>query len=156
MPRSGAHIHDNLFNPLADSMTPFVVVIPARYASTRFPGKALADLDGKPMVAHVIDRARDSGADEVIVATDDKRIAQAVSACGCAVAMTRGDHATGTDRIAEVVTQRGWSDETIVVNAQGDEPLMPPEMIRGVANTLQEHVDASIATTCHPISTAAE
>lgn len=132
-------------------MTSFVVVIPARFASSRFPGKPLAELNGKPMVAHVIDRARESGADEVIVATDDKRIADAVSASTCSVAMTRPDHATGTDRIAEVVTQRGWSDDTIVVNVQGDEPLMPPDLIHAVANTLETRLDAAIATACHPI-----
>ncbi|HUU74037.1 MAG TPA: 3-deoxy-manno-octulosonate cytidylyltransferase [Burkholderiales bacterium] len=137
-------------------MPSFVVVIPARYASTRFPGKPLAELDGKPMVAHVVDRARESGALEVVVATDDSRIANAVSACDCAVAMTRTDHATGTDRIAEVVTQRGWNDDVIVVNAQGDEPLLPPALIRNVAGTLEEHTDAAIATTCHPIDNAAE
>jgi 3-deoxy-manno-octulosonate cytidylyltransferase (CMP-KDO synthetase) len=142
--------------PAADSMTSFVVVIPARYASTRFPGKPLAELDGKPMVAHVVDRAHESGADEVIVATDDERIADAVSASGCAVAMTRTDHASGTDRIAEVVKQRGWNDDTIVVNAQGDEPLMPPEIISAVASKLDECLDAAIATVCHPISEVVE
>jgi 3-deoxy-manno-octulosonate cytidylyltransferase (CMP-KDO synthetase) len=108
------------------------------------------------MVAHVVDRARESGADEVIVATDDQRIADAVAVCGCALAMTRTDHATGTDRIAEVVAQRGWDDDVIVVNAQGDEPLLPPALIRNVASTLQAHPDAAIATACHPISEAAE
>ena len=137
-------------------MTSFVVVIPARYASTRFPGKPLAELDGKPMVAHVVDRARESGAAEVVVATDDSRIAEAVSECECAVAMTRADHATGTDRIAEVVTQRHWNDDVIVVNAQGDEPLLPPALIRAVADTLDKHPDAAIATACHPIGSTAE
>jgi 3-deoxy-manno-octulosonate cytidylyltransferase (CMP-KDO synthetase) len=137
-------------------MTSFVVVIPARYASTRFPGKALAELDGKPMVAHVIDRARESGADDVIVATDDERIAAAVAACGCTVAMTRADHATGTDRIAEVVNQHGWPDDTIIVNAQGDEPLLPPDLISGVATALEQSAQAAIATACHPISDVAE
>ncbi len=137
-------------------MTSFVVVIPARYASTRFPGKPMADLDGKPMVAHVVDRARESGADEVVVATDDQRIADAVSSCGCAVAMTRADHTTGTDRIAEVVEQRGWGDDSIVVNAQGDEPLMPPALIRAVADKLDECPQAAIATACHPITAADE
>ena len=137
-------------------MTSFVVVIPARYASTRFPGKPLAELDGKPMVAHVVDRARESGAEEVIVATDDERIADAVRSSGCTVAMTRADHATGTDRIAEVVKQRGWNDDTIVINAQGDEPLMPPEMISAVANKLDQFPDAAIATACHAIHEAAE
>jgi len=137
-------------------MTPFVVVVPARYASIRFPGKPLVEIDGKPMVVHVVDRARESGAAEVVVATDDERIASAVSAYDCPVAMTRDDHATGTDRIAEVVAQRGWKDETIVVNAQGDEPLLPPSLIRTVAHTLQEHSDASVATACHPIEEIAE
>ncbi len=137
-------------------MTSFVVVIPARYASTRFPGKPLAELHGKPMVAHVIDRARESGADEVVVATDDRRIAEAASTCGCAVAMTHAGHATGTDRIAEVVAQRGWNDDVIVVNAQGDEPLLPPALIRDVAGTLEAHPEAAIATACHPIVDVAE
>ncbi len=137
-------------------MTPFVVVIPARYASTRFPGKPLVELNGKPMVAHVVDRARESGATQVVVATDDARIASAVSAHDCQVAMTRDDHATGTDRIAEVAAQCGWDNDTIVVNAQGDEPLLPPSMIRTVAETLQKHDDASIATACHPINNIAE
>jgi len=137
-------------------MTSFVVVIPARFASTRFPGKPLAQLDGKPMVAHVVDRAHESGADEVIVATDDRRIADAVAGCKCVVAMTRTDHATGTDRIAEVVAQRGWHDDTIVVNAQGDEPLLPPALVRSVATALEECPQAAIATACHPISDVAE
>ncbi len=137
-------------------MTSFVVVIPARYASRRFPGKPLAELDGKPMVAHVVDRAVESGADEVIVATDDKRIADAVADCHCTVAMTGTGHATGTDRIAEVVKQLGWHDDTIVVNAQGDEPLMPPDMISAVASKLDHCPDAAIATACHPISEVTE
>jgi 3-deoxy-manno-octulosonate cytidylyltransferase (CMP-KDO synthetase) len=137
-------------------MTSFVVVIPARYASTRFPGKALAQLHGKSMVAHVVDRARESGAAEVIVATDDQRIADAVAGCDCAVAMTRTDHASGTDRIAEVTTQRGWSDDTIVVNAQGDEPLLPAALIGDVAAMLEKRPLAAIATACHPITDTAE
>ena len=137
-------------------MTPFVVVIPARYASTRFPGKPLAELDGSPMVAHVVERARESGAREVVVATDDARIADAVANRQCTVAMTRADHPTGTDRIAEVVTQRGWGDDVIVVNAQGDEPLLPPDLIREVAASLEQHRDAAIATACHAIADVAE
>jgi len=137
-------------------MTPFVVVIPARYASSRFPGKPLVEINGKPMVVHVVDRARESGATEVIVATDDERIAKAASAHDCTVSMTRNDHATGTDRIAEVADQRGWTDDTIVVNAQGDEPLLPPSMIRTVAQGLQQHDGASISTACHPIRDIAE
>jgi 3-deoxy-manno-octulosonate cytidylyltransferase (CMP-KDO synthetase) len=144
------------YTALGESMTSFVVVIPARYASTRFPGKPLVEINGKPMVAHVVDRAQESGAAEVIVATDDKRIAEAALVHGCVVAMTRDDHATGTDRIAEVVAQRGWDDDTIVVNAQGDEPLLPGSMIRTVAQSLEQHDGASIATACHPIRDIAE
>jgi len=97
----------------------FVVVIPARYASSRLPGKALAEIAGKPMVVHVADRARESGAAEVIVATDDGRILDAVGRHGHAAMMTRAEHASGTDRIAEVAVQRGWSGQQIIVNVQG-------------------------------------
>ncbi|MEX0957656.1 MAG: 3-deoxy-manno-octulosonate cytidylyltransferase [Burkholderiales bacterium] len=134
----------------------FTVVIPARYASTRLPGKALADIAGKPMVVHVCDRARESGASDVIVATDDERIAAAVATHGYPFAMTRADHASGTDRIAEVARQRSWKDDDIVVNVQGDEPRLPPQLIRAVAEQLEDHPDAAIATACHPIRDAAE
>lgn len=134
----------------------FTVVIPARYASTRLPGKALADIAGRPMVVHVCDRAKESGASDVIVATDDERIAAAVAAHGYAFAMTRADHASGTDRIAEVVQQRGWPDEAIVVNVQGDEPRLPPQLIRSVAERLETENEAAIATACHPIRDAQE
>ncbi|MGQ0580061.1 MAG: 3-deoxy-manno-octulosonate cytidylyltransferase [Betaproteobacteria bacterium] len=134
----------------------FVVVIPARYASSRLPGKALADIAGKPMVVHVADRARESGAAEVIVATDDGRILDAVGRHGHRAMMTRADHASGTDRIAEVAFQRGWHGQQIVVNAQGDEPRIAPALIRTVAQQLAGHDDAAIATACHPIHEAAE
>ena len=134
----------------------FVVVIPARYASSRLPGKPLADLGGKPMVVHVADRGRESGADEVIVATDDERIRDAAVKHGHAALMTRADHASGTDRIAEVAAARGWDDERIVVNVQGDEPRIPARLIRAVAQQLADHADADIATACHPIHDAAE
>lgn len=137
-------------------MVTFTVVIPARYASTRLPGKALADIAGKPMVVHVCDRAKESGAGDVIVATDDERIAAAVAAHGYAFALTRADHASGTDRIAEVAQQRGWQDDDIVVNVQGDEPRLPPNLIRAVAEQLDDHADAAIATACHPIRDAQE
>ena len=137
-------------------MVAFTVVIPARYASTRLPGKALADIAGKPMVVHVCDRAKESGASDVIVATDDERIAAAVAAHGYAFALTRADHASGTDRIAEVARQRGWPDDDIVVNVQGDEPRLPPKLIRAVAEQLGDHADAAIATACHPIRDAQE
>jgi 3-deoxy-manno-octulosonate cytidylyltransferase (CMP-KDO synthetase) len=134
----------------------FTLVIPARYASSRLPGKALADIAGKPMVVHVADRARESGAAEVIVATDDHRIVDAVERHGHAALMTRADHASGTDRIAEVAVARGWSDDRIVVNVQGDEPRIPATLIRSVAQQLEAHRDAAIATACHPIHDAGE
>lgn len=137
-------------------MPDFVVVIPARYASSRLPGKALADIAGKPMVVHVADRARESGAAEVIVATDDRRILDAVGRHGHSALMTRADHASGTDRIAEVAAQRRWPGQQIVVNVQGDEPRIAPALIRAVAEQLAGHGDAAIATVCHPIHDAAE
>jgi 3-deoxy-manno-octulosonate cytidylyltransferase (CMP-KDO synthetase) len=137
-------------------MTSFHVVIPARFASSRFPGKPLVEIGGKPMIAHVADRARESGAQRVIVATDDTRIADAAREWQCDVAMTRADHATGTDRISEVVSQLHWDDDAIVINAQGDEPLLPPRLIVDVATALASHADASIATACHPIDDIAE
>lgn len=137
-------------------MISFVVVIPARYASTRLPGKPLADIAGKPMVVHVAERARASGAREVIVATDDARVRDAVERHGHIAVMTGAEHATGTDRVAEVVEARGWRDEEIVVNAQGDEPRVPPVLIRTVATQLSAHAEAAIATACHPIRDARE
>ena len=134
----------------------FVVVIPARYASSRLPGKPLADIGGKPMVVHVADRARESGAQEIIVATDDTRIQEAVTRHGYEAMMTRQDHASGTDRIAEVAAARGWGDDRIVVNVQGDEPRIPASLIRSVAQELDGHADAAIATACHRIHAAAE
>jgi 3-deoxy-manno-octulosonate cytidylyltransferase (CMP-KDO synthetase) len=134
----------------------FVVVIPARYASSRLPGKPLADIAGKPMVVHVADRARESGAQEVIVATDDHRIQQAVAQHGHTALMTRPDHASGTDRVAEIAVTREWPDDLIVVNVQGDEPRIPALLVRSVAAQLLEHRDAAIATVCHRIHSAAE
>ncbi|WP_405220750.1 3-deoxy-manno-octulosonate cytidylyltransferase [Lentisalinibacter sediminis] len=124
---------------------PFHVVIPARYASERLPGKALADIAGRPMIHHVWERARESGAESVIVATDSDRVLKAAQAFGAEAVLTREDHASGTDRIAEVARSRGWSDETIVVNLQGDEPLMPPALIGRAASLLAEG-GADIAT----------
>ncbi len=133
----------------------FLVVIPARYASSRLHGKPLADIAGKPMVVHVAERARASGATAVWVATDNQNVFDAVKRHGHQVMMTRADHASGTDRIAEAAEQLGLADGEIVVNVQGDEPLIAPELIREVANTLAEHSEASIATACHPITDAA-
>jgi 3-deoxy-manno-octulosonate cytidylyltransferase (CMP-KDO synthetase) len=124
----------------------FTVVIPARYASSRFPGKPLADIGGKPMVVRVAERAAKSGASQVIVATDDARIATAVDDYGYQVVMTRGDHESGTDRIAEVAAKLRLAAQHIVVNVQGDEPLIAPALIRRVAENLAAHRDAAIAT----------
>jgi 3-deoxy-manno-octulosonate cytidylyltransferase (CMP-KDO synthetase) len=124
----------------------FKVVIPARYASTRLPGKPLLDIAGKPMIAHVCARAQEAGAEEIIVATDDKRIFQTVSDLGIKVMMTRPDHQSGTERIAEVAQECGWSSNEIIVNLQGDEPLIPPATIREVAFALAGQKQAGIAT----------
>ena len=137
-------------------MTRFAALIPARFASTRFPGKPLADLGGKPMVVRVCERARESGADPVCVATDDARIADAVRKHGFDARMTRAGHASGTERIAEAAAQLGLADEAIVVNVQGDEPLIAPQLIARVAAALEANPQASVATACHPIHDAAE
>jgi 3-deoxy-manno-octulosonate cytidylyltransferase (CMP-KDO synthetase) len=130
----------------------FTVVIPARYASTRFPGKPLADLGGKPMVVRVCERAAQSGASAVHVATDDERISTAVKKHGFKVVMTRAEHASGTDRLAEAAAQLRLGDEQVVVNVQGDEPLIEPALIRKVADRLGT---ADMATACHAIHDAA-
>lgn len=132
----------------------FTVVIPARYASSRFPGKPLADIGGKPMVVQVAARAAKSGAARVVVATDDKRIAAAAEAHGYEAMMTRPDHATGTDRIAEVARKLRLPANAIVVNVQGDEPLIAPALIRRVAANLASHRAASIATAACRIDSA--
>ncbi|MGJ0491558.1 3-deoxy-manno-octulosonate cytidylyltransferase [Methylobacter sp.] len=133
-------------------MTPaFYVVIPARYASTRLPGKPLLDIAGKPMVAWVAERAKKSGAQQVVVATDDARILEAVQQHGHHVVMTKVDHASGTDRIAEVTQHEGWPDDAIIVNVQGDEPLIEGSLIIEVATKLAESKEAVMATACHAI-----
>jgi 3-deoxy-manno-octulosonate cytidylyltransferase (CMP-KDO synthetase) len=136
--------------------TPFTVLIPARYASTRLPGKPLVDIAGKPMVVRVAERARASGAGRVVVATDDIRVRDAVVAHAIDACMTRADHATGTDRLAETAQQLGLADDAIVVNVQGDEPLLDPALIRGMAALLAARPHAAIATACHPIDDVAE
>src|SRR3989440_9870098 len=135
---------------------PFPAIIPARFASSRFPGKALADIGGKPMVVRVAERARDSGARDVYVATDHGDIAAAVERYGHQAVMTRGDHATGTDRIAEVVERLGLAADSLVVNVQGDEPMIEPGLIRAVATLLEDTPEAAMATACHPIRDARE
>jgi len=133
----------------------FKVVIPARYASTRLPAKPLLDLGGKPMVVRVAERARLSGAEEIWVATDHPEVRAVAEAHEVAALMTRSDHPTGTDRLAEVVEQRGWSGDTIIVNVQGDEPLIEPEIIVQTARQLAAS-GADIATVAHPIVDAAD
>lgn len=123
----------------------FTVIIPARYQSTRLPGKPLADIGGKPMVQWVYEQACKSGADKVIVATDDQRVFDAVQAFGGEVCMTRSDHQSGTERLAEVVEKYNLADDHIVVNVQGDEPLIPDTIIRQVADNLA-HKNAPMAT----------
>lgn len=137
----------------------FKVVIPARYASTRLPSKPLVDINGKPMVQWVVDAACQSQADEVLVATDDVRIAERVSNprnSQSIVAMTRGDHISGTDRIAEVALQKQWSADTIVVNVQGDEPQMPPQLINQVAQLLIDNPRVDLSTLSTPINSLEE
>lgn len=135
-------------------MTAFRVVIPARYASTRLPGKPLADIHGKPMIVRVVERARLAGARSVCVATDHAAVFEAVSACGAEVLMTRPDHASGTDRLAEVVDSLGWADDEIVVNVQGDEPLIEPALIAAVAQALDDAPQAAVATAAHALTHA--
>ncbi|HET6801223.1 MAG: 3-deoxy-manno-octulosonate cytidylyltransferase [Betaproteobacteria bacterium] len=134
----------------------FIVLIPARYASSRLPGKPLADLGGRPMVVRVAERARESGATRVVIATDDVRIAEAARAHGVDVVLTRAEHATGTDRLAEAASLLALEDDDIVVNVQGDEPLLDGALIRRVAALLAERPDAALATACHPIDDADE
>ena len=134
----------------------FTVIIPARHASTRLPGKPLADIAGKPMVVRVAERAMQSGAARVVVATDDERVRAAVASFGVTACMTRDDHPTGTDRLAEAAMSLALADHEIVVNVQGDEPLLEPALMRRMAALLASREDASMATACHPIADAAE
>lgn len=131
----------------------FIVAIPARYGASRLPGKPLRLIAGEPMVVHVARRALAAGASGVVVATDDERIAQALAGQDLQVCMTRADHASGTDRLAECAEQLGWTDEQIVVNLQGDEPFAPPEGIRAVADVLASGT-AEMATLAEPIEDA--
>src|SRR5262245_61653239 len=134
----------------------FSVIIPARYASTRLPGKPLADIAGKPMVVRVAERARMSGAAEVIVATDHEGVAEAAARHGHEVVMTRRDHASGTDRLAEVAARKRYPAGHVVVNVQGDEPLIDSRLIREVATALVRRRHAHMATAAHPCRDARE
>ena len=130
----------------------FTVLIPARFASSRLPGKPLADIGGRPMVVRVADVARASGATRVVVATDDARIVAVAHEHGVEAVMTRDDHPTGTDRLAEAASLIGLRDDEIVVNVQGDEPLLESALIARVAASLSRDDQAAIATACHPIT----
>lgn len=134
----------------------FRIVIPARYASTRLPGKPLADIAGQPMIVRVAAAARCAQSDGVWVATDDERIATAVRHHGFDAVMTSANHLSGTDRIAEVADQLEWEDADIVVNVQGDEPLLDPGLIEAVAHALRGDPDAAMATAAHPLTAAAD
>jgi len=129
----------------------FQIVIPARFASSRFPGKALAELAGKPMLQHVYERACDSSAKGIIIATDDARIESAAHQFAADVELTADDHVSGTDRVAEVARKRAWPGDTIVVNVQGDAPLLRGQSINQVADLLRAHSSAAIATLAAPI-----
>ena len=134
----------------------FHAVIPARYASTRLPGKPLADLGGRPMIQHVHERVSGAGAASVVIATDDERVREAAARFGADVQMTSASHASGTDRLAEVALRRGWRDAEVVVNVQGDEPLMPPSLVRQCAALLAADAAADIATLATPVETLEE
>ncbi len=141
-------------------MTKTVLVIPSRYASTRLPGKPLRLIAGKPMIQHVFERARQASRvidfSEIIIATDDERIKTSCESFGAEVCMTSSEHESGSDRLAEVVIKKAWSDDTIVVNLQGDEPLTPTSILGQVATNLSEHPEAAIATLATPLSSQAE
>ncbi|GAC1461432.1 MAG: 3-deoxy-manno-octulosonate cytidylyltransferase [Steroidobacteraceae bacterium] len=134
----------------------FRVVIPARYAAARLPGKPLLPLAGKPLVQWVHERASAAGAQQVLIATDDDLIVSAAHSFGAEVVMTAATHASGTDRIAEVARAHGWAPAGVVVNVQGDEPLMPTALIRQVAALLEAHADADMATLASPITAVSE
>jgi 3-deoxy-manno-octulosonate cytidylyltransferase (CMP-KDO synthetase) len=137
-------------------MHPFHVIIPARYASIRLPGKPLVDIAGKPMVVWVAERAKQSGAKQVIVATDHQDILKVVEAHGYQAVMTGPHHISGTDRIAEVTAQMALQDNEIIVNVQGDEPLIPPSLIADTAEVLRQSTVAVMSTACHPMHSEAD
>ncbi len=134
----------------------FKVVIPSRYASTRLPGKPLLKISGKEMILHVCEKASLAGAQEVVVATDDERILDRVKQAGFNAVMTSASHTSGTERLAEVANTLQWTDDTVIVNCQGDEPLIPPELIKKAATALIEQDIAQVASLCAPIGDAEE
>jgi len=141
---------------MSHNLASYRIVIPARYGSERLPGKPLLPVAGQPLIWHVYQAAQRSAARETIIATDDVRIAEAAQGFGARVCLTRTDHPSGTDRIAEVAAQCGWDDDEIIVNLQGDEPEMPPELPDQAACELANHPDAAIATLAVPITQEAE
>ncbi len=133
------------------SSNPYSIVIPSRFASSRFPGKPLHQLNGIPMILHTVARARESAAQDIIVATDDERIEKLCKDSSIDVQMTRVDHPSGTDRIAEVAMVRGWADDRLIVGLQGDEPATPAHHLDLLANNLDKFPAADMATLCMPI-----
>ncbi len=129
----------------------FRVIIPVRYASTRLPGKALVEIAGKPMIQHVYERSIASGAESVVIATDDERVKKVAEDFGADVCMTSVEHQSGSERLAEAVVALGYSDDEIVVNVQGDEPMIPPGIIHQVAQDLADHDNIKVATLCEVI-----
>jgi len=138
------------------NLSAYHIVIPARFASERLPGKVLLELAGQPILQHVWQRACESAAESVIIATDDERIAKAAEEFGARVVMTRSDHQSGSDRIAECATKLGWPDDQLVVNLQGDEPLMPSACLDQVAALLDQRTDCEVASLYWSITEAAE
>ena len=133
------------------------IVIPARFASSRLPGKPLLEIHGRPMVLRVVDQAKKvAGFDDLCVATDDERIAEVCRAEGIDVVLTHADHPSGTDRLSEVARIKGWASEDIVVNVQGDEPLLPAQLVQQVAQLLQSQPESSMSTLCEPIHSLEE
>ena len=137
--------------PTPNTVPSFVVIIPARYASTRLPGKMLLPLAGKPMLQRVYEQALASGAQAVVIATDDERISQTCEGFGAQVVMTADTHSCGTERLEEACRILKLGPQCVVVNVQGDEPLMPPQLIRQTATLLDTHPGSQMATLCHPL-----
>ena len=132
-------------------MSDYKIVIPARFGSSRLPGKPLIQLAGKPMIQHVYERALATGVKDIVIATDDERIQQAALAFGADVVMTSPDHENGTERIAEVAAKKGWAADTVIVNLQGDEPLIPQSLIEQTAQSLIDNPDAGMSSVCTPL-----
>ena len=137
-------------------MSAYKIVIPARYASSRLPGKPLVQLAGKPMIQHVYERAVATGASDIVIATDDERIRDAAIGFGADVVMTSPLHENGTERIAEVARIKGWADDVVIVNLQGDEPLIPKSLIELTAAGLINHQDAGMSSVCTPLHNDAD